>query len=202
MRRLLFRIRQQTHLGSLTATAEGDAEPASAAVFSRSDPSRAKLALRRHSEVIRGPASPGAHDWSSTLPPEPVGRARLHLAVRRLRAGGAWWPRDAGAAGQRSDHGDLARPPAAARICAAHDPADAVGDHRIAHFHFRLCHRRREEPASGDGADSAPRHPPVGAGAGLPVVHRGRLHGALPGTGARCRTRRGVRDLHEFRPGT
>ena len=129
--------------------------------------------------------------------PEPLGPHRLsagHRAPAACRQGCA---RDPGAALGAQGAGRLARSAQPAGIRSAHDPAHAGRHGRVPGLHRHLRHPCRQEPAGRAGPDPASRHPAVGAGARLYLLHRRLLHVAVSRPGCGRRSRGDLRDLHQ-----
>ncbi|KIU01673.1 hypothetical protein QU38_00420, partial [Staphylococcus aureus] len=96
--------------------------------------------------------------------------------------GGAGVPRCRGhgcAAGTAAHRAGGARSRDAARICAAHHAAHVRRACRLAGVHFRGRHARSQEPQGGAGHRARARHSPVGAGAGVPHLHRHAVPGPV-----------------------
>ena len=95
------------------------------------------------------------------------------------------------------EYAGIARSGQPAGLRAAHDDADAAGDRLLDHLHLHLRRAGRQEPTRRNGADSAARHPAVGADPRLSDLHRRVLHESVSRQRVRRRTRLRVRDLHQ-----
>ncbi len=156
-----------------------------------------------HRDLLPAPANESAF---LSRDDRPAGRARLALRLdrrrrdrRRVRA--AAHRRDArrrhaGAVRRAPSAGALARHRVDSVLHGAHGAADVHRIRRVAAVHARLGLRRGEESPRADRHAAHDRHPPVGAGAGVPVDHGDRVHRPLSGKPAGRRVREHLRDLH------